>query len=92
MEQSGIDYSSGVWLGSKDIGGIDQFYWVQGNIPTNDGSMYLPGEPGHSYGDCLVNYWHNSGYESGYGGYDYGHGLYVEDCITYTAPFVCEIF
>ncbi len=72
--------SPGVWLGSRDIGENNQLYWVQHDIPTDDGSMFLPSEPAHSYGDCLVNYWNYN-----------GNGLYVEHCEDYTAPFVCVI-
>ena len=64
-----------LWIGGRDIGENDQFVWVSSETATYISDLYLPGEPRHVFGDCLMLL---------------NGGTWVENCAL-NRHFICEV-
>ena len=70
--RSSIKY---LWIGGRDVGDNDQFVWVSSESVTYMSDLYLPGEPRHDFGDCLLLL---------------NGGTWVENCAL-NMHFICEV-
>ena len=64
-----------LWIGGRDVKGNDHFVWISSETSTYISDLYLPGEPRHVFGDCLLLL---------------NGGTWVENCAL-NMHFICEV-